>query len=81
MLYLRPRADCFRREHPGQPKKFEDENLETLFDEDRCLVQKAENWLPHELSERQLEKRRTICEWLLERCEKKSLLYRIVTGD
>ena len=31
------------------------------------LVQKAGNWLPHELSERQLEKRKTIFECLLER--------------
>ena len=45
------------------------------------LVQKAENWLPHELSERQLEMRKTIGEFLLERCKKKSFLLRIVTGD
>ena len=34
------------------------------------LVQKAGNWLPHELSERQLEKRKTICVLLVERCER-----------
>ena len=45
------------------------------------LVWKAGNWLSHELSERQLEKRKTICELLFERCERKSFLHRIVTGD
>ena len=45
------------------------------------LVQKAGSWLPHELSERQLEKRKTICELLLKRCERKSFFHRIVTGD
>ena len=33
------------------------------------------------LSERQLEKRKTICELLLERCERKSVLHGIVTDD
>ena len=71
--------DLKDKELPEQLKKFEDEDLEALLDEDRCqilkqlsdtlnvtemavseglhnlgLVQKAENWLPHELSERQL---------------------------
>ena len=41
------------------------------------LVQKAENCLPHELSKRQLEKRKTICELLLERCERKSFSHRL----
>ena len=45
------------------------------------LVQKAKNCLSHELSERQLKKRKTIYESLLERCERKSFLHRIVTGD
>ena len=45
------------------------------------LVQKAGNWLTHELSERQLEKRKTIRELVLEWCERKSFLHRIVTGD
>ena len=44
------------------------------------LVQKAGNWLPHELCERQLEKQKTICKLLLELCERKSSLHRIVTG-
>ena len=46
---------------------------------DLGLVQKSGNRLSHELSERQLEKRKTICELLLERCERKSFLHRIVT--
>ena len=33
------------------------------------------------LSERQLEKRKTICKLLLERCERKSFVHRIMTGD
>ena len=45
------------------------------------LVQKPKNLLPHALSERQLEKRKTICELLRERCERKSFLHRVVTGD
>ena len=45
------------------------------------LVQKAGNCLPHELSEEQLETRKTICELLFERCERKSFLHRILTGD
>ena len=44
------------------------------------LVQKAVNQLPHELSKQQLEKRKTICEMLLLRCERKSFLHRIMTG-
>ena len=39
------------------------------------LFQKVGNWLPHELSERQLGERKTICELLLKRCEKKSFLH------
>ena len=33
------------------------------------------------INERQLEKRKTICELLLERCERKSFLHGVVTGD
>ena len=83
--------DLEHKERPGQPKEFEEENLEALLGEDRChilkqlsdrlndtemavskrfhilgLVLKTENWLPHELSERQHEKRKTISESLLE---------------
>ena len=45
------------------------------------LVQNTGNWLPYELSERQLEKRKTICELLLERCERKSFSHQIVIGN
>ena len=43
-------------------------------------VQKAGNWLPHELRERQLKNSKTICNLLLEQCRRKSFSHRIVTG-
>ncbi|UYV72269.1 hypothetical protein LAZ67_9002418 [Cordylochernes scorpioides] len=42
---------------------------------------KAFRWVPHELSERQQERRLVTCEGLLARHEKKSFLHRIVTSD
>ena len=42
-------------------------------------VQKIGKWVPHELNERQLENRKTICEMLLARYKKKSFLHRILT--
>ena len=90
----------------GQPKKFEDEELEASLDEDCCqtqadlaeslgvtqvaiskrlkatgYIQKQENWLPHELKPRDVERRFCMSEMLLERYKKKSFLHRIVTGD
>lgn len=44
-------------------------------------VQKVGRWVPHELNDRQIERRKTTCEILLARQKKKSFLYRIVTGD
>ena len=98
--------DLKDEERPGHPKKFEDEDLEALLDEDHCqtlkqlsdtlnvteiaiskrlhnvgLVQKATNLLPHKLSQRQLENRKIIREFLLEKCAGKSFLHRIVTSD
>jgi len=44
-------------------------------------IQKAGKWVPHELTERNMEKRKTTSEILLSRYESKSFLHRIVTGD
>ena len=43
-------------------------------------IQKVGRWVPHELNERQMEKRKNTCEILLERYRRKSFLYRII-GD
>ena len=45
------------------------------------MVQKASNWVPHELKDRDIERRKTICEMLLQRQERKGFLHRIITGD
>ena len=45
------------------------------------MVQKKGNWLPHELKERDMERRKTICEMLLQRQRRKGFLHRILTGD
>ena len=44
-------------------------------------IQKAGKWVPHQLNDRKMEKRKTVCEVLLSRYERKIFLYRIVTGD
>jgi histone-lysine N-methyltransferase SETMAR len=44
-------------------------------------IQKAGKWLPHELTERQQERRMVISENLLVWHRRKPFLYRIVTGD
>lgn len=84
--------DVSDKERPGQPKKFEDPELEALLDEDPCQTQKqlAEalgvsqqtisdrliamgkilkcgKWVPHRLTERQMENRKVACESLLRR--------------
>ncbi|UYV63088.1 SLC25A3 [Cordylochernes scorpioides] len=76
------------------PQKFEDAELQALLDEDSTqmqrnsrnnsslgMTQKLSKWVPHELSERQQERRLVTCEGLLARHEKKSFLHRIVTSD
>lgn len=98
--------DVTDKERSGRPKKFEDEELETLLQDDPCqtleqlseslnvaistvsdrlhaigMIQKQGNWLPHDLSERQQERRKTTCELLLERHSRHGFLHRIVTGD
>lgn len=45
------------------------------------MMQKEGNWIPHELSERDLERRKTTCEILLQRQKRKRFLHRIITGD
>ncbi|UYV81825.1 SETMAR [Cordylochernes scorpioides] len=45
------------------------------------MTQKLSRWVPHELSERQQERRLVTCGGLLARHEKKSFLHRIVTSD
>nr|AAC16610.1 transposase [Drosophila simulans]AAC16611.1 transposase [Drosophila simulans]AAC16615.1 transposase [Drosophila simulans] len=44
-------------------------------------IQKVGRWVPHELNERQMERRKNTCEILLSRYKRKSFLHRIVTGD
>ena len=44
-------------------------------------IQKEGKWVPHELTERQMENLRATSEILLLRYERKSFLHRIVTGD
>jgi len=44
-------------------------------------IQIVGRWVPHELNEKQLERRKNTCEILLERYRRKSFLHRIVTGD
>lgn len=44
-------------------------------------IQKVGRWVPHELDDRQMERRKNLCEILLARYKRKSFLHRIVTGD
>ena len=69
-------------------KKFEDAELQTLLDENSTQlkqfiekIQKKPKWVPYELKERDIERRKTICEMLFDRFKRKSFLHRIVTGD
>lgn len=45
------------------------------------MILKVGRWVPHELTERQQENRKTTCEILLDRYKRKSFLHRIITGD
>ncbi|GFW30748.1 mariner Mos1 transposase [Trichonephila clavipes] len=38
-------------------------------------------WVPHKLTDRQLENRKIVCEIMLARYKRKPYLHRIVTGD
>ena len=44
-------------------------------------IQKVGRWVPHELNEKQIERRKNTCEIVLERYRRKSFLHRIVTGN
>lgn len=94
------------RDRGKPPKKFEDQELQELLEEDPSqslqelgtlldvdastvcrrlhamgMVQKKGTWVPHDLQEKHMERRKTICELLLQRETRKHFLYRIVTGD
>ena len=45
------------------------------------MVQKQGNWVPYELTPRNVERRFSTCEMLLVRHKRKGFLHRIVTGD
>jgi len=44
-------------------------------------VQKIGKWMPHELNDRQMERRQNTCQILLARQKRKSFLHRIVIGE
>ena len=44
-------------------------------------IHKQGKWVPHTLTDRMQERRKTTCEVLLERQQRKGFLHRIVTGD
>ena len=44
-------------------------------------VYKEGRWVPYDLTERDMERRKTICEMLLDKQKRKGFLHRIVTGD
>ena len=45
------------------------------------MIQKQGNWIPYELTPRNVECRFSTCEMLLTRHKRKGFLHRIVTGD
>ena len=45
------------------------------------MIQKQENWVPYELTPRNVERRFSTCEMLLARHKGKGFLNRIITGD
>ena len=44
-------------------------------------IQKIGKWVPHELNDRQMERRQNTCQILLARQKRKSFLHRIMIGD
>ena len=82
--------DVRNEEERGRPpKKFEDAELQAILDVDDTLSQKqmaamlnvAQQTISDHLKETQMENRKTICQILLQRHERKSILHLIVTGD
>lgn len=45
------------------------------------MIKKDRNWVPYALKERDIERRKTMCELLLERQKRKGFLHRIITSD
>ena len=45
------------------------------------IIRKSGNWLPHELTEKDIQRQKIIREFLLQRQKIKGFLRRIVTGD
>jgi len=45
------------------------------------FIHKQDYWVPYVLKDRDVERRLTMCELLLQRQNRKSFLHRIVTGD
>lgn len=45
------------------------------------FIHKQDYWVPHVLKDRDVERRLTMCELLLQRQNRKPFLHRIVTGD
>jgi len=45
------------------------------------MIKKESIWLAHELTDRDMERQKTICKILFQRLKRKIFLYRIVTGD
>ena len=45
------------------------------------MIQKQVNWIPYELTPRNIKRRFSTCEMLLARHKRKGFLHRIVTGD
>ena len=45
------------------------------------IIRKLRDWLPHELTERYIHRRKIICEFLLQRQKGKCFMHRFVIGD
>ena len=99
-------CDVHDKQRTGQSKKFEDEQLQALLEENPAQtlkelsqqlkvdkstifrrlqamgkIQKEGKWQPHELTENAIANRLNISISLLAKHNKKSFLWRIVTGD
>ena len=80
--------DLTDNEHPAAAKKVEEEELQAQTNT-KCdprsnfptFKSHGKNPKVWKLNDRQMENRKTICEMLLQRFERKSFPHRIVTGD
>lgn len=98
--------DVCDKERSGQPKKFQDEELEALLKENSAqtekelakqlhvtqaaiskrlhamkMILKEGKWIPHQLTEANIENRLMVCTSLMTRHRKWHFLHNIVTGD